>query len=294
MASLSEITDGRLTEFKRVMANAGLDTELVEAVNKKPEVATSWVEQLRDLLGIIVSPYADEQVDVAYGYPDGYQSKSPGSQLNVLKKLYPELKSTAGILAWAKRLGDLQGKEELLQVAPKLSAIARIHSIDDPYGSGYGKCLEVMLSHISSSRKFHNYREGRLTEKHVRLLQSTREVLEKLEAETQGDYLVIPMQSGHLYGGYSPRNARWEIENNGQWALPAWVVGHHLLTHTERCVKWEELEPDCPGDEYSPDADGSFEHSLYFDFSDGKLKFDYRWADYASDYYGSVSGFRRE
>jgi hypothetical protein len=30
------------------------------------------------------------------------------------------------------------------------------------------------------------------------------------------------------------------------------------LVHPERYVRWEELDTDCAGDEFAPDADGAF------------------------------------
>ena len=40
-----------------------------------------------------------------------------------------------------------------------------------------------------------------------------------------------------------------------------------------------------------PDADGQFENAPYFNFNDGKVKFDTNWFDNANDNYGSASGF---
>jgi hypothetical protein len=39
-----------------------------------------------------------------------------------------------------------------------------------------------------------------------------------------------------------------------------------------------------------PDADGAFSKSPYFNFNDGKLKFDANDVDNAHDNYGSASG----
>lgn len=40
-----------------------------------------------------------------------------------------------------------------------------------------------------------------------------------------------------------------------------------------------------------PDADERFTNAPYFNFNDGKVKFDTNWFDNANDNYGSVSGF---
>lgn len=40
-----------------------------------------------------------------------------------------------------------------------------------------------------------------------------------------------------------------------------------------------------------PDADGRFVNTPYFNFNDGKVKFDTKHVDNANENYGSVSGF---
>ena len=40
-----------------------------------------------------------------------------------------------------------------------------------------------------------------------------------------------------------------------------------------------------------PDTDGSFDNAPYFNFNDGKVKFDTNWVDNPNDNYGSVSLF---
>ena len=45
------------------------------------------------------------------------------------------------------------------------------------------------------------------------------------------------------------------------------------------------------GREQYPDDDGQFDNAPYFNFNDGKLKFDTNWSDNATANYGSSSGF---
>ncbi len=40
-----------------------------------------------------------------------------------------------------------------------------------------------------------------------------------------------------------------------------------------------------------PDTDGSFDNTPYFNFNDGKVKFDTNWVDNPNENYGSVSLF---
>ena len=41
----------------------------------------------------------------------------------------------------------------------------------------------------------------------------------------------------------------------------------------------------------NPDSDVRFDNAPYFNFNDGKVKFDTNWFDNANDNYGSASGF---
>ena len=77
-----------------------------------------------------------------------------------------------------------------------------------------------------------------------------------------------------------------------EFGLGPYEVGAILLTHPERLVgDQNELFVDCPGAEYSPEADGEFVWAPYFYWYDGRLSFNAYWVEYAHAYYGSASGF---
>jgi hypothetical protein len=63
------------------------------------------------------------------------------------------------------------------------------------------------------------------------------------------------------------------------------------LTHPERYVRWEELDTDCAGDEFSADADDEFGVAPFFCFGDDELEFYTCVVSDATEDYGSVSGF---
>jgi hypothetical protein len=48
---------------------------------------------------------------------------------------------------------------------------------------------------------------------------------------------------------------------------------------------------DTDGQRQFPDADGDFNKAPYFNFNDGRLKFDTNYVDNANENYGSASGF---
>jgi hypothetical protein len=114
-----------------------------------------------------------------------------------------------------------------------------------------------------------------------------------LIAETQkGDILIIAAQLGMRHRGRSVRRAR-EVFISNEFGLGSLAVGSIILTHPERLVRWEELDMDCAGDEFDPDADGEFSHAprFRFGFSDGKVEFVARRVGFACDAFGSVSAF---
>ena len=47
---------------------------------------------------------------------------------------------------------------------------------------------------------------------------------------------------------------------------------------------------DIDGQRQYPDSDVRFDHAPYFNFNDGKVKFDTNYVDNANDNYGSASG----
>jgi len=291
---ITGMVNSHLTEDRAqgVITNGDLLSMFIEA---GPVLKHVDREKFREALNILINPYASEITESSYSYPANYEPKTVAEQIEVLQKIYKNLNLDASQVLKIAESIELPDGAEFLQVVPKLSAIAKAKGIRDPYGSNYGKCLEIMLLAISTSRTgFKNYREGALTKKHVRLLASTRRALIKLEKETLGDFLVIPMQSGLLYRGSSVRRAVWEIEHNSnQWALPSWVVGHHLLTNPDRLSSNKDLNIDCPGDQYSPGADGGWSSGLSFDFDD-VLRFGCSWVYDVGRLWSSASGFSPE
>ena len=75
-----------------------------------------------------------------------------------------------------------------------------------------------------------------------------------------------------------------------EYGLTSVAIGSIVLVHPERLVRWEELDMDCSGDEFSVDGDGQFGRAPCFDFDDG-AGFGAGGVSFARDKYGSSSGF---
>lgn len=238
------------------------------------------------------NPYASEQTRIAYFYPKGYVFPAVADQVSRLSSAFPDLNFT-GAEKMAKQVAIPEGADGP-RVIVKLSALARIFCVADPYGSGYGQLVQKVLDVIGRTRKFCNYREGELNEKYIRLFDEARMLLEKLEAADQNDFLILAVNFGDWKTGftYSPRNARWQALNiNQQLPLGAAQIGSMLIADPDRLSDNDHLFIDCPVDEYNWYAGGKWSYCPYFLFGDDELRFHADDASYVFGRYGSAVAF---
>jgi len=224
-----------------------------------------------------VLPYADEETESSYGYPEGFRIRTVQEQLELLKQHFPNL-DASHVQELAS--GELPEGAEGWAVIPKPEKI----------GKTYYKALEVVLDHIAKERKFQNYHEGALTEKHLRLKEKTTQTHAKLDQQP-GDFWVILFQFGKKWAGHSVRNAQVRFADN-EFGLGPYEAAILLLTHPDRITGPNQLYIDCAGCEYSPDADGDFFACLNFDwyYYYKQLVLSYG-ADDVSLQWGVASGF---
>ena len=229
---------------------------------------------------VTASPFfANEEVKSNYGYPQGYAVKPVCEQLVELSKHFNGL-NTNDVLACSKELPALPAGAEGWFAVPRWEKVAKT----------YNEAVEKVLDLIGKTRTFHNYRKGNLGPKYLRLSERTAVALQMLGERQKGDFLLIPAQFGLTHRGRSVRRVR-VVYAPSEFGLGSFIAGCMILSHPERLVQWEQLHIDCPGDEYSPDADGVFSRAPLFHFDGGGVKFGAYWAGYAGECYGSASGF---
>ena len=133
-------------------------------------------------------------------------------------------------------------------------------------------CQAVQLVHakIAASRPFYNYRERQITPAQLRVHAHTAHALDVIAKTQKGDILIVAAQLGVRHRGRSVRRAR-EVFVANEFGLGSFAVGSIVLTHPERLVRWEELDMDCPGDEFAPDGDGGFSGAPCFLFCGGRV-----------------------
>jgi len=282
----------KVVDFVRqVIKDLTLGFRQVQAFIDDPTRVAKFKEGFRALLTevIQVNPFAKERVRQAWFYPKNWQAKGVAEQVIKLATLFPGIDLSQVEMLVAKLVA--QKLADGIAILPKLSFLAKLWNIANPYGKGYGLICEKLFELIASSRPFCNCRSGEMDAGHIRIMEDVREQLKKLEADTPGDVLVFAFNFGNLYAGFSPRNARWEALSNSQLPLITAQVACLLLTMPDRLVACEQLFIDCSGDEWDWGADGVWSRSVGFYFYGGALEFVSRRAVCALAYYGSAVAF---
>ncbi len=285
----TSITSGQVKQYKRfiediaerALKEISIDKDGIQRVIEKGnDLQEAIMAKIKELS--ISNQFADEEMKSSYVYPAEYRPKPLEEQISILRGYWPKLNPS-------KQIIELERKP-LTPGAEALFAIVCWQTLASTYGDALEK--EVFPA-IKTQRegKFYNWREGKLGPQYLRQHARTLEMFQTLgERQKDHDVLVVSTQFGLRHRGRSVRRAR-EIFIFNEFGLGAFAVGIMLLTHPERLVSYDDLCIDCPGDEYSPDADGQFDGAPYFNFDDGEVKFDTDWSDDAHGRYGSVSAF---
>lgn len=141
----------------------------------------------------------------------------------------------------------------------------------------YPKALQLVLDDLKKDRPFYNYRKGQIDDKHIRRSTNVPE--------------AFTAQMGEKYKGVSVQIVRSMFDKDSEFLLGAYEVAVILLTHPDILKSYDDLWIDCAGDEFSPGAGGDFSHAPCFGFNGGEVRFAAKHVGYASDHYGSASGF---
>lgn len=240
-------------------------------------------EMLKQITEQAVNPFVGEKTE----HLDLYTVEE---QVKALQELYPDMDSSQ-VVKLSKRI-PVPYHAGGLFVIPKPSSVAARMGINDPYGAGYYQLLETtVLVYLARQQKFSNWLEEETGRGHLRMRESTADALQRLEEEQSGDYLVFAAQLGTKWDRYIPHDAKSEMElSNNEFPLPAWVVGHILLTGCEIHGEFEHVIIDCVGDEYLFEPDIVFSNYLFFIFGRSESVLSHRWEGHLS-LGGLVSGF---
>ena len=273
------ITPRQVKQIKRFCEDALDAMEISKAEAQRViQKGGEFQQKLRNIINELgVLPYADEETESSYGYPDGYHSRTVAEQVETLLKHFPNLDASH-----VQELvsGELPEWAEGWAVIPKPDKIGIYH-----------EALAKAIALLAKDRKLQNWREGALTEKHLRLKEKTAQTHTKLN-EQPGDFWVFPFQFGKKWRGHSVCNAQVRFVES-EFGLGPYEVAILLLTHQDRITGSNQLYIDCAGCEYSPAADGDFFACLSFGWGGGGelLVLSYSSTDDVSQQWGAVSGF---
>lgn len=234
--------------------------------------------------------FANEEVRSNHNYPKEYTGlRSIEDRIKSIAKIF-DLDPT-NALEYVKSLPALPNGAEGWFAFPSVDALASKYFPDvTDEAEKYCRAIQLILDKIAASRSFYNYREGEIDVEHLRNSIRTREAISKIAETQKGDILIVAAQLGLRYRGKSVRQAR-EIFVENEFGLDSLIVGSIVLTDPERLIRWEQLHMDCPGDEFSYEADGRFDYAPIFYFDDDKFGFNARKVGFAYGSCGSASGF---
>lgn len=267
--------------FEAAYNKAKLDDTRAQRLNERGNELKAGISRLIAELSVS-DQYANEEVSSSWTYPERYAVNDITVQIEVLTRAFPQLDTKLA----TEFVGDVLTSLELPEGAEGWFAIPRWEKL----APSYGEALAIVLAAIKKSRKFVNYREGQLGPQYLRQHERTALMLAEIAADQPGDILVIPSQFGLRHRGRSIRRAR-EVLTVNEFGHGALAVGSMTLTHPERFVRWEQLHADCPGDEFSSEADGEWTRAPIFYFGGELVGFRADWYVSPDELYGSVSGF---
>lgn len=177
-----------------------------------------------------------------------------------------------------KRMLDAKIKGCFRVAVPKLSYLAKINNLKNPY-SDIGVLIEQVceLLFIQREEKFTHYRKGQLGQNRIQCIQKLVDERRDLEMSTPGDILVLDVNLGNNYAGWTPRRAREDIiHDKNKLALSSVDLGWILLLNPNRFQRNIDLSVDSVMEEYLSE-DRGWVTNLFFYFRGGKLEFGYRW-----------------
>ena len=275
--------------FETVYNKSKLDDARAQRLNERGGELQDGIAKLIAELSAS-NQYANEEVRSSYTYPKEYKGPKPiADQIKAIAKIFDLDPSHA--IEFVKNLPALPESAEGWFAIPSVDALAKKHfpEVTDP-AQKYCQAVQFVHAKIAASRSFSTYREGQITPAQLRVHARTAHALDLIAETQKGDILIVAAQLGMRHRGKSVRRAR-EFFVANEFGLGSLAVGSIVLTHPERIVRWEELDMDCSGDEFSSEADGAFSLSPCFRFYASLVRFGTYFVDGPSDRFGSVSGF---
>ncbi|MCX6722071.1 MAG: hypothetical protein NTY04_02690 [Candidatus Staskawiczbacteria bacterium] len=274
---------------------AQLSEDEAQRVNDTPglsDLIGSWIEEHRR-----PNQFANEEVRTVYGYPREYKGSKPiEEQIEALVEICDGKVDPSCALAFARNLPDMKQfvPADALRYTGWFAtlwdeALVALFPKETDRAQRYCNGVSLMLEKIAASRSFTNWRKGQIDTAHLRIHARTMQAMDQIALTQKGGILIIAGQLGIRHGGRSVRRAR-EVFVANEYGTGSLTGTSVVYTHPERLVRWEELDMDLPGDEFSDGGGGQFGHAPYLSFYDG-TRFDAVVVSVAGGFCGSSSFF---
>jgi hypothetical protein len=287
--------DGKGKEITRnlieVLDGMKLDQAHGQRIVHKAGDLRMGLQKLLKTLAEPVFQFANEVAVSNYMYSIGYTGLKPIEvQIAAISVAFGL--DSAKALEYSKHLPELPEGAEGWAIVPSINAVVAkfFPSVTDPTEQ-YGLAVNLVFGMIAKSRRFVYECKDQFNSHRFRQSTRTTEMLARIaKVQDNSEILLIPIQFGMKYRGYSVRYARERMEDtDNEFGLNIFIVGCLLLTHPEREEVWEQLNVDCSGDEFSSCADGVFDLASSFVYCTG-LGFGTHGVDYGDALCGSASG----
>lgn len=240
----------------RMLVRNGHDCDALKAAIKALRESGAFVPA--EQASRAFNPFANEIVETEWDYPAGYTPPNFREQITALQRFFPELVQCAHP---PKMPRAVEGFHPI--VVPKLSSLARLWSVWNPYERGY----EVVIRHLADAvQETYRARRSGFAKTSLDLkgfmkiapCEHSSRVLMRLESENPHSHLIaFPGQLGIRWAGSSMRRVRWHCAETDyepdrgfeEFVLPSYIVMIQLLLCPERLLSVSSLYMFCAGDD---------------------------------------------
>ncbi|MBU4338951.1 hypothetical protein KKD57_05360 [Patescibacteria group bacterium] len=197
-------------------------------------------------------------------------------QIGTLRKYFPNIEMDGNY--FKSKISTAPRKNFVKIVLPKISFLGKKYKVDDPYAD-IGILMEKACELIDTQRegKFTHYRKGQLGRDRIRCTRDAVVKRKRIEEKIPGDALILDVDLGNIFAGWTPRLARESIfKSHNYMALFALDIALIILINPRRFQQNTDLSVDSVAEEYLS-TDRGWVTNLFFYFRGGKLEFGYRW-----------------
>lgn len=271
--------------LRTIVEKLGGEENSTKLKSKSLEIVDLTVKKVRELVREALEIIREEDVGLPSFREDHILQqerfeapewvRSLDAQIDTLREYLPNIHPDKAYIE--KRKNDISPKGTVKVIVPKLNFLAEENNLENAYDR-IGVLIEQVCAFLDTQRegKFTHYRKGALEPDRVRCIQQVVDQRKIHEEKIPGDVMVLDVDMGNSYAGWTPRRARSSTLQKHQLALSSVDVAWILLLNPDRLQKNTDLSIDAVMEEYLS-LDRGWVTNLFFYHRGGKLEFGYRW-----------------